>query len=125
MHAVILLKPDAFQRRVCGRAFGWLEQKTDIEIKEARLYHPNIKTTLKLIAHYAEHQGKSFYDGLIEFMVSGPILAILVDTEDIQALRAMVMDFRVFHGPIINPANLIHCSDSTEAGDRETLIWFP
>jgi len=122
--ALILLKPDAFERRLWGTIMEFLQEHTDFVISESRLYHPSIPTTLKLGKHYAEHQGKDFFDGLMEFMVSGKILALAGRTHDVFILKSNVAPIRVKHAEG-GPKNLIHCSDSPESAQREIDIWFP
>lgn len=124
MRAVILLKPDCFQRRIWGRAFCWMQEETDIEITQMDMVYPTSAIRERLEAHYAEHVGKPFYPGLIDFMTSGPIGVLLVETESIPQVRQAVQRFRdSWHSR--GAANLLHCSDSPEAGDREATIWFP
>jgi len=121
---IILLKPDCMERRLWGTALEFLQTETDFKIHDSRLYHACVPTILKLVKHYAEHQGKPFYDGLMEFMVSGPILAVSGWSGNIPRLRENITLFRVKYAEG-GPRNLIHCSDSPESGEREADIWFP
>jgi Nucleoside diphosphate kinase len=124
MLALILFKPDTFVNRRWGTALRFLQDETDFKINEVRLYHPCIPTTLKLTKHYAEHEGKDFYPGLMEFMVSGRIIAVTGETSSILGLRQAISRFRIKYAEG-GPRNLLHCSDSEEAARREINIWFP
>jgi nucleoside-diphosphate kinase len=123
MQALILFKPDVFERRMLAVCFKFLEDN-DFEIKDAKLLHPCVPTAVKLGNHYAEHAGKPFYDGLLTFMNSGKLFAIAGELPNIAVFRQAMQEFRLgwMEG---GPRNLIHCSDSPEAATRELNIWFP
>ena len=120
---VILLKPDTFERRLWGSAMGFLQCSTDFKIMDMEFFTPRAPDG-RLVLHYDEHRGKEFYPRLMEFMRSGPLLAIAGETGDVGYLRTRVHSFREqWHSR--GAMNLLHCSDSIEAGQREKGIWFP
>ena len=76
--------------------------------------------------HYEEHLGKDFYTGLEEFMISGPLIAVVVDG-DVAGCRLTAKTIREqwnkdYAG---GPRNLIHASDSEASAVREVGLWFP
>lgn len=85
-------------------------------------------------AHYAEHQGKPFYDGLIDYLVSGPVVAIALQADDCVALvRKLVGKTKpteaepgTIRGDYCTHTerNIIHASDSDESAERELKLWF-
>ena len=85
--------------------------------------------------HYGEHKGKPFYEPLVEFMASGPVVALIVEGERVvEGLRALAGptdpiaaapgSIRGDYGVIVRE-NLIHASDSEESAEREVKIFFP
>ena len=131
---LVLVKPDGVARNLTGEILSRIEAKgyqlVDIKFVEA-------DRTL-LAAHYAEHEGKPFYEPLVEFMESGPIVAIRV------AGNGVIEGFRSLAGAT-NPTsaapgtirgdlgrdwgvkvqqNLVHGSDSVESAQRELALWF-
>jgi nucleoside-diphosphate kinase len=121
---IILLKPDVFKRRLWGEAMMWL-QTTDFEIKHMAIWQQSDpELDHRLILHYLEHEEKDFYPGLMEFMQSGPIGAILGTTMDVRKLRDDIRRFRDIWPGQGGPENLLHCSDSFQSGQREKGIWY-
>jgi nucleoside-diphosphate kinase len=133
--SLVLVKPDGFQRGLTG------EVLRRIEAKGYRLVALSVLTPSRdqLSAHYAEHEGKPFYEPLVEFMSSGPVTAVVVEGHD------CVKGFRSLAGAT-NPTdaapgtirgdlgrdwglkvqqNIVHGSDSHESAIREIGIWFP
>ncbi|WP_291380091.1 nucleoside-diphosphate kinase [Demequina sp.] len=132
---LILVKPDGVKRGLAG------EILRRIEAKGYTLVAIDLRTaTAELLAkHYEEHVGKPFYEPLVEFMTSGPSLAIVAEGERV------IEGFRSLAGttdPTAAPPgtirgdlgrqwstavlqNLVHGSDSPESADREIGIWFP
>jgi nucleoside-diphosphate kinase len=127
---LIIFKPDCVQRRLVGTI---LER---FETKGLRI------AALKLIAvdrglgekHYAEHLGKPFFDGLIQFITSSPVIVgVLEGNEAITVVRAML---GATNGAAAAPGtirgdfsiskqnNLLHGSDSPESAVREIALWF-
>ena len=129
---LVLLKPDAVERGLVGEIVSRFERRgLTIDAMQLRTLD---KATLA--NHYAEHQGKSFYADLVEFMSRGPVVAMVVagpdDTWEI--LRSMMGATNpraaapgTIRGDLgtIFTENLIHGSDSAESAAREIQIFFP
>jgi nucleoside-diphosphate kinase len=133
--SLVLVKPDGFQRGLSG------EVLRRIEAKGYTLVALSILTPAReqLSAHYAEHEGKPFYEPLVDFMSSGPVTAAVIEGQD------CIKGFRSLAGAT-NPTdaapgtirgdlgrdwglkvqqNIVHGSDSAESAGREIGIWFP
>ncbi len=127
---LVLAKPDAVQRGLIGEILGRFERK-GLKVVGLRLL-----TVPRQMAeeHYAVHAGKHFYDGLVEFITSGPVAAIALEGPDaIAVVRKMVgktMPNEAEPGTIRGDLgisglrNLIHASDATETADAELALWF-
>ena len=132
---LVLLKPDAVRRGLTGEVIRRIEAKgyglARLELRSA---------TPELLAdHYAEHRGKPFYEPLVEFMLSGPVVAMVVDghrcIEGFRALAGATDPTAALPGTIRGDLgrdwglavqqNLVHGSDSPESAEREIGIWFP
>lgn len=127
---LIILKPDAVQRGFVGRIITRFEEK-GLQIVGLRM----MKIAPELAArHYESHQGKPFYDGLVRFMTSSPVVVIaLRGVGAIGISRAMMgATFGSKAAPgtirgdfgVSNSFNLIHGSDSPEAAARELELFF-
>ena len=127
---LIILKPDAVQRGLMGRII------TRFEDKGLQVVGCKLMTISKDLAskHYESHQGKPFYEGLVKFMTSSPVLVMAVRGVGAIAISRKMMgatfgsnaepgtirgDFGVS-----NSFNLIHGSDSPEAAAREMGLFF-
>ena len=125
-----MLKPGVVNRRLVGEVISRLEKK-GFKIVGLKLVHP---TKEFAAAHYAEHQGKPFYDGLIDYLVSGPVVAIALQADDCVALvRKLVGKTKpteaepgTIRGDYCTHTerNIIHASDSDESAERELKLWF-
>jgi nucleoside-diphosphate kinase len=128
---LVLVKPDGVRRGLTGEVIRRIEAKgytlARLELREA--------TPELLAEHYAEHVGKPFYEPLVEFMSSGPAVALVVEGERvIEGVRALAGptdpiaaapgSIRGDFGTIVRE-NLIHASDSEESAEREIKIFFP
>jgi nucleoside-diphosphate kinase len=127
---LIILKPDAVQRGLIGEIITRFEKK-GIQVVGAKF----IKISPLLAEqHYAPHKGKPFYDGLVRFMTSSPVLVLALAGKDVIAISRKMMgatfgskaepgtirgDFGVS-----NSFNLIHGSDSPESAQKELSLWF-
>lgn len=129
---LVLLKPDAVQRKLAGQIIARIESK-DLTIVAMELRTLDADTLAK---HYADHVGKPFYAGLVEFMSSGPVVAMVVEgPEDTwEVLRTMMgatNSRKAAAGTIRGDLsasfteNLVHGSDSLESAEREIGIFFP
>ncbi|RZU37465.1 nucleoside diphosphate kinase [Streptomyces sp. BK022] len=129
---LVLLKPDAVRRGLVGEIIGRIERKADWRI--AALELRNLDRGI-LEQHYAEHVGRPFYEPLVEFMSSGPVVAMIVEGERViegvrqlagptDPIAAAPGSIRGDFGVIVRE-NLIHASDSEESAEREVKIFFP
>jgi len=125
-----IIKPDAVAKNLIGTIYNRFET-AGLKIVAAKMVHMNIEQAQ---GFYAEHEGKPFFDGLVEFMTSGPCLVsvlegesairrhreILGATDPKQALAGTVRaDFAK-----ATPANAAHGSDSPESASREMAFFF-
>jgi nucleoside-diphosphate kinase len=127
---LVLIKPDAVRRGLAGEILRRFELR-GLEIREARLL-----TVDRALAeeHYAEHAEKSFYGELVEFITSGPTLALVLEGEGAIAIVRTTMGATnpADAGPgtirgdlaLSMPDNLVHGSDSPESAAREIALWF-
>jgi nucleoside-diphosphate kinase len=128
---LILVKPDAFARNLSGEIISRFERKG---LRIVALRHMVVTEDLAR-QHYAEHEGKPFFGELVEFITSGPIVAMVLEgTEAIRAARQVIGatnpleaapgsvrgDFALEVGK-----NMVHGSDSPESGRREASLFFP
>ncbi|MFB7862484.1 MULTISPECIES: nucleoside-diphosphate kinase [unclassified Streptomyces] len=129
---LVLLKPDAVRRGLIGEIIGRIERKAGWTIAALEMRELDQET---LEQHYGEHKGKPFYEPLMGFMASGPVVALVVEGERvIEGLRTLAGptdpiaaapgSIRGDFGTIVRE-NLIHASDSEESATRELKIFFP
>jgi nucleoside-diphosphate kinase len=128
---LILVKPDAFARGLTGEIIARFERKglTIVALKHMTVTEDLAKQ------HYAEHDGKPFFGELVEFITSGPIVAMVLEGDQaITAARQVIGatnpleaspgsirgDFAIAVGQ-----NMVHGSDSPESGRREAALFFP
>jgi len=128
---LILIKPDAFARSLTGEIIARFERKG------LRLVAMNLIMMSRALAerHYAEHEGKSFYEELVTFITSGPLVAMVLAgeqavvaarqvigaTDPLQATTGSIRgDFAIEVGQ-----NMVHGSDSPESEAREVALFFP
>jgi nucleoside-diphosphate kinase len=128
---LILIKPDAFARNLSGEIIARFERKG------LRLVAMNLLTMSRDLAaqHYAEHEGKGFYEELVTFITSGPLVAMVLEGEQAVVAARQVIgatnpleattgsirgDFAIEVGQ-----NMVHGSDSLESAAREVASFFP
>jgi len=128
--SLIILKPDAVQRGLVGDIVGRFERRglKIVGLKLARV-SPELART-----HYAEHEGKPFYQGLIAYITSGPVVVMAVEGAGaIAAVRATVGATRPGEAAagsirgdlaLMVGRNLVHAADGPEAAARELDLWF-
>lgn len=132
---LILVKPDGVRRGLSGEILRRVEAKgytlAAVELTQA--------TPELLATHYAEHEGKPFYAPLVEFMLSGPTLAVVAEGQGViagfRSLAGATDPTAAAPGTIRGDLgrdwglkvqqNLVHGSDSTESAEREIALWFP
>jgi nucleoside-diphosphate kinase len=128
---LILVKPDGVRRGLVGEVLGRLERKgLSLVALELRSLAPEVAEQ-----HYAEHAGKGFYAGLIEFITSAPLVALVVEGESaIRAARVLMgatNPTEAAPGSIrgdlatLTSENIVHGSDSPESAAREIALFFP
>lgn len=128
---LVLVKPDGVARRLVGEVLSRLERKG------LALVAVELRTLDRATAeaHYAEHVGKPFFEPLIEFITSGPLLAAVAEgPRAIETWRAMMGPTDPVRAPsgtvrgdfgLIVTENLVHGSDSPESAAREIALFFP
>src|SRR5947207_4225063 len=127
---LIILKPDAVQRGVCGEIISRFEKK-GLQLIGMKMM--KISTQLAE-THYEPHRGKPFYTGLVKFMTSSPVIVLALKGKDaINIARKMMgatFGSKAEPGTIrgdfgvSNSSNLIHGSDSPESAQRELGLFF-
>lgn len=133
--SLVLVKPDGVRRGLSGEVIRRIEAKgyrlVALEMREA--------TPELLAEHYAEHEGKPFYEPLVEFMLSGPVVAMVLEgercIEGFRALAGATDPTTAAPGTIRGDLgrdwgakvqqNIVHGSDAPESAQREIEIWFP
>jgi nucleoside-diphosphate kinase len=127
---LIILKPDAVQRGLVGRILTRFEEKglQIVGLKQLTI-SPDLAAK-----HYAPHKGKPFYEGLVRFMTSSPVVVIALEGQGvIDVARKMIgatFGFKAEPGTIrgdygvSSSFNLIHGSDSPESAKAELALWF-
>ena len=131
---LILVKPDGVKRGLVGEVIARVERKG---YKVSNLKMLNADRAL-LAKHYAEHEGKPFYEPLLEFMMSGPIVAMVAEGERvIEGFRKLAgttdpttAEPGTIRGDLARDMgtkvvqNIVHGSDSQESAEREIKIFF-
>ncbi|QDU71245.1 nucleoside-diphosphate kinase [Mucisphaera calidilacus] len=128
---LIILKPDAVQRGLCGDILHRFERK-GLTIVAMNMMLISKEQAEK---HYEEHKGKPFFDGLIRFVTSSPVIvlavrgqnAIMVCRKLIGATNSQMAEPGTIRGDLgmSGSNNLVHGSDSPESAERELNLWFP
>ena len=128
---LVLVKPDAVRRGLAGEVIRRFERK-GLAIVAMDLRHIDGETADR---HYAEHVGKDFYPALREFIISGPLVALVLEGDHaIAVVRGLVgaTDGREAAAGTIrgdfslsNRENLVHASDSSDSAGREIAHFFP
>jgi nucleoside-diphosphate kinase len=127
---LVIVKPDGVQRGLIGEILGRLEARG---LKLVGMKLMAVPTELAE-RHYAEHKGKGFYEGLIRYITSAPVVvAVFEGSNAISAVRASVGATRPVEaapGSIRGDLaldvgrNLVHASDGPESAQREVALWF-
>ncbi len=134
-HTLLLVKPDGFRRGLTGEILSRIEMKgfvlKGLKIKKA--------DAALLTEHYEEHKDKHFFPSLRDYMMEGPLVAVVVEGDRvIEALRIMA---GATNPTLAAPGtirgdlgrdwgteavqNVVHCSDSETSAIREIALWFP
>ena len=127
----IMIKPDAVRRKLIGEIVSRIERR-NLSIAAVKMLTPTRELAEQ---HYAVHRGKDFFEGAVQFITSGPVVAMAVEGEGaVKLMRNMIGaldpeqsapgtirgDFTVS-----TRHNLIHGSDSPETAATEINLWFP
>jgi len=128
---LVLIKPDAMRRGLAGEILSRFERQ-GLELRAARLVEVDRRLAEE---HYAEHVEKPFYGELVEFITSGPTLALVLEGEGaiarVRATMGATNPADATPGSIRGdlalsmPDNLVHGSDAPESAAREIALWFP
>jgi nucleoside-diphosphate kinase len=128
--SLILIKPDAMQRRLAGEILGRIERR-GLTLRAGKLIQVDRALAEK---HYAEHAQKPFFGELVDFITSAPTLALVVEGEGaiatmrktIGATNPAEAEAGSIRGDLAlaMPDNLVHGSDSPESAEREVALWF-
>ena len=128
---LILIKPDAFERRLTGEILARFERK-GLRIAELRLLQADEQIAHR---HYEEHSEKPFFGDLVDFITGGPLVAMVLEGHEAVAAARQVIgatnpveaapgSIRGDHGLEVQ-TNLVHGSDSAESAQREAALFFP
>ena len=128
---LILVKPDAFARNLTGEIIARFERKG---LRIAALRRMTMDRQLAE-QHYAEHDGKPFFEELVSFITSGPLVALVLEGQDaVKAARQVIgatNPLEAAPGSIRGDCalevgqNMVHGSDSDESAEREANLFFP
>ena len=127
---LVLIKPDGVQRGLVGPILSRFEAR-GLKIVGMKLMLVPAELARK---HYAEHESKGFYSGLIDYITSGPVVALVLEGPNaVAAVRTTVGATKAWEakaGTIRGDfalevgRNLVHASDKPETGTREVALWF-
>ncbi len=129
--SLVLIKPDGVQRLLVGRVISRFEDR-GLKLVGLKLVQV---TREQAQQHYAIHRERPFFAGLVAFITSSPLVAIVVEGPNaISVVRAMVGATRPWESPpgtirgdlaLEVSQNLIHASDGPETATTELALWFP
>ena len=128
---LVLVKPDGAQKKICGEVISRFERK-GLSIDAIRMEQISPELAKK---HYAVHEGKPFFDGLIQFITSGPLLAMVISGENaiaaVRQINGATNPIEAVPGSIRGDfatsidENIVHASDAPETAAQEIALWFP
>jgi nucleoside-diphosphate kinase len=127
---LVLIKPDGVQRLLVGRILARFEER-GLKIAALKLVRVDRPFAER---HYAVHRGKPFFEGLLDFITSGPLVALALDGPNaIAVVRSMVGATRPHEAApgsirgdlaVETAQNLVHASDAAETAAAELALWF-
>lgn len=127
---LVLIKPDAMERKVMGEIISIYEKK-GLHIAALKIIKPSIGIAE---AHYAEHSEKPFFKELVDFITRGEVCAIVIEADNaVKLVRKINGDTNPLHADmgtirgkfaISKNENAVHASDSPESAEREIRLWF-
>jgi nucleoside-diphosphate kinase len=128
---LVIVKPDGVQRGLVGKILARFEER-GMKLVAMKMMRVSRDLAEK---HYAVHKGKFFYDGLVSYITSSPVVAMVLEGhEAIGVVRAMVGATRPWEAAagtirgdyaMMGLRNLIHASDAPETAASEIALWFP
>jgi nucleoside-diphosphate kinase len=131
VRTLVLIKPEAIKRKLIGRIITRFEER-GIMVVSMKMLKMNKTLAAK---HYEEHKGRDYYEPLLEYMMSGPVIAMVLEANDVIGIvRKMAgstdpaqADPGTIRGDfgLIKPCNIIHASDSNKSAKREIELFFP
>lgn len=128
--SLVLIKPEAVSRGLIGEIVG------RFEARQFRIVAMKMQTLSRDVAetHYGEHRGKPFFEGLVSYITSGPVVALVVESpEVVSMIRLMVGATNAavalpgtIRGDLAQSIaeNVVHASDSPESAQREIKLFF-
>ncbi|WP_022867942.1 nucleoside-diphosphate kinase [Schaalia vaccimaxillae] len=134
-HTLLLVKPDGYRRGLTGEILRRIEAKGYV----LRGLKVMVASRDLLEEHYAEHRGKGFFDPMVAYMSSGPVVAVVIEGQRVvEGVRALMGSTDPTTAPVgtirgdlgrawdkPHVENLVHGSDSPESARREIKLWFP
>ena len=128
---LVLVKPDGVKKHICGEIIARFERK-GLAIHAIKMIQVPAELAKK---HYAEHEGKDFFQDLIDFITSGPVLAMVIEGENavkaVRQINGATNPLEAVPGSIRGDfatsidENVVHASDAPETAAREIALWFP
>ncbi|HEY5575731.1 MAG TPA: nucleoside-diphosphate kinase [Clostridiaceae bacterium] len=128
---LVLIKPDAVERRLAGEIISIYEKK-GLHISALKITRPSKEIAEE---HYAEHTGKPFFDNLVSYITSGEVCALILEGNNVIAMVRKMngatdpanAEAGTIRGQfaISMSENTVHASESMESAEREIKIWFP
>ena len=129
-HTFVMIKPDGIHREVVGEIISRFERRG---IKICAMKMMKIQKELAE-RHYTEHKGKSFYEGLIDYVISGPVICMVLEGDNVISVVRSMMGMTnpqdaapgTIRGDLAMQTgrNIVHGSDSSESAKRETELFF-
>lgn len=126
----VMIKPDGVRKALVGECIRRFEQR-GLKLTQLKMLTPSRELAEN---HYGAHRGKPFFDGVVHFISSGPVVAMVIEGESaISAIRQMVGATRPLEaapGSIRGDfalevgENIVHASDAPETAEQEIALWF-
>jgi len=127
---LVLIKPDAVRRGLIGEIIRRFESRT-LKIKALKIIKPSRELMER---HYEVHRGKPFFEPTVQFMSSGPVVAMILEGDDaIAIVRRMMGALKPLDAQpgtirgdftLSTQENLVHGSDSVDTANTEIAVWF-
>ncbi len=128
--SLVLLKPDAMERRLMGQIISIYERK-GLNITALKIVRPSKEITE---SHYAEHKDKPFFQELLKYLTRGKVCALVIEGDNVIKMVRKIngatdpaeAEAGTIRGQfaVSKTENIVHSSDSTESAEREIKIWF-